>query len=478
MSFGHPIFRRGEQADVSRIPIRPRTRQADRARRDQVRRLPLPFDQTWDLWDKSDESSEKSDQEYVAERFTPSQKLTEERYAGNRHSRAFDTDVAAFLKAMKSAAANITGKEVVLKIEAHRQGVGHCWITVSPSAGDEISLGFGGQGRPWGPGAAWLEGAEDVDRLRAGGAVSLSAELDAEGILRLAEYVAQTSGKNYSLHSFTCTTFAQGAFSAATGKVAPGLGHLGGAILPRWALKSIKRRNEEKNAEHMRQLSVRPRRKDGGRCELTEYSTSGLPLWGNQPKIEDIKQGQLGDCSYLAALAALVHINPKEIQDRITRTANGRFNVRLDREIEVGPLLPAENDDGNLYSLYARPAREAIWAPIMEKAMARRKSREDDNYASLNGSRINDAMEILGYKPVTYIYNCSARARQGLESGKITVAGTKPYMLYGKRVLKARHAYAVLSKTDDGFELYDPNGKRVNVPDRVFRREIAAVHIS
>ncbi|MEU9452708.1 DUF4157 domain-containing protein [Streptomyces sp. NPDC048277] len=72
-----------------------------------------------------------------------------------------------------------------------------------------------------------------------------TADLDAEQYGRLKQYIKDNQNHDYNLATYNCTTFARGAYTAATGQSAPGLG-LPVLENPNQLQDRIKRRNTKK----------------------------------------------------------------------------------------------------------------------------------------------------------------------------------------------------------------------------------------
>lgn len=98
-----------------------------------------------------------------------------------------------------------------------------------------------------------------------------------------------------------------------------------------------------------------------------------LPLFGSDgvPRPDDVRQGALGDCYLLAALAALAHEHPGAIRRLITDHGNGTYTVHLPTgDVTVDDQLPVVVDE-QLSPTYAQPAPSgALWPAIIEKAAA------------------------------------------------------------------------------------------------------------
>jgi hypothetical protein len=139
-------------------------------------------------------------------------------------------------------------------------------------------------------------------------------------------------------------------------------------------------------------------------------------LWPNStlflpggPRAAAVRQGEAGDCYFLAALASLAHQEPGFVRSMVRdqRGCNGsmvqeehaepmysvRFFHRENRGggyreiwVDVSGELPLDSSSRPLYAQpypSPRPPQQAIWAPLVEKAFAR----FNDNYKVLESYR-------------------------------------------------------------------------------------------
>jgi Calpain family cysteine protease len=107
------------------------------------------------------------------------------------------------------------------------------------------------------------------------------------------------------------------------------------------------------------------------------------PLYPNgEPSIEDIDQGDFGDCWLLAALGSTALTDPQKIKDLITDNGDGTYTVHFqDGDVTV-------SDD----ALLDQGADQGKWVAVVETAYA---EREGGTYEEIEGGSANDAYEDL-----------------------------------------------------------------------------------
>jgi hypothetical protein len=124
------------------------------------------------------------------------------------------------------------------------------------------------------------------------------------------------------------------------------------------------------------------------------------------PKGEDTAQGGLGDCFFIASMAAVANANPKAIEEAIQYDPkSGKYKVRFFEEgrsgmkpvwIEVDAYLPVEAGGAKNDPVYAGDPGGKLWPAIMEKAYAQWKGgydvlneggTGDEALAEITGSR-------------------------------------------------------------------------------------------
>jgi len=147
------------------------------------------------------------------------------------------------------------------------------------------------------------------------------------------------------------------------------------------------------------------------------------------PKGTDTAQGALGDCFFIASMAAVANANPQAIKDAIRyNPQSGRYTVRFYEEdrggsmkpvfIEVDAYLPTERGKPN-DPAYAGDAGGPLWPAILEKAYAEFKGGYD--VIGEGGTGAEAMAELTGVR---------SRSR---DPGRMTEAEVVPYFQQAQR---------------------------------------------
>ncbi len=99
-------------------------------------------------------------------------------------------------------------------------------------------------------------------------------------------------------------------------------------------------------------------------AKRTLYADEAVPL--KSLNVEAIKQGAVGDCLFLSALASVISVRPNVIVDSIAENENDTYTVTFAGAKDV-PIAVAAPTSAEL-TLYAKGSVHGIWAPLMEKA--------------------------------------------------------------------------------------------------------------
>lgn len=174
------------------------------------------------------------------------------------------------------------------------------------------------------------------------------------------------------------------------------------------------------------------------------------PLFVGEPRMKDVNQGGVGDCYFVASLAAFAEFSPDVLLNAVVDLGDGTYAVRYYKDgipvyVRVSNQVPAGPYGG--YG-YAQPGETgAVWAPVMEKAFA--WFRDGSNtYASIAAGWMSEAYQALGVTWVDFWIGANESSfysivSLSLSSGlAVTLATTvNPPSLVGN------HAYTLVSAT-------------------------------
>jgi Calpain family cysteine protease/RTX calcium-binding nonapeptide repeat (4 copies) len=133
---------------------------------------------------------------------------------------------------------------------------------------------------------------------------------------------------------------------------------------------------------------------------LTDYADH--PLFASSgPSKDDIFQGNVGDCYFMARLSAIAMQEPEYIRKLVAPLGDGSYAVRFYRNGQPD-YVRVDSDfwahDGAL--LYAREGQEgAIWVPVVEKAFAIAR-RDQGSYESISGGN-GTTLSSMNYESVS-----------------------------------------------------------------------------
>ena len=204
------------------------------------------------------------------------------------------------------------------------------------------------------------------------------------------------------------------------------------------------------------------------------YVNSTGTLFVSAPSINDARQGNLGNCYFIASLTSIANTNPQAIRDMFLDNNDGTFTVRFFKAgvadwVTVNRMLPV-NGSNNLYyagmGLSALSSSTSLWLSLAEKAYAQwnetgNSGRNGTNtYLGLeSGWMHNVNAQVLGYSSTNYSFSSSTQQTlvTALQSGLAVTAGTKSSVAAG---LVSGHAYTVMSfnSSNNTFVLDNPWG--------------------
>ncbi len=117
------------------------------------------------------------------------------------------------------------------------------------------------------------------------------------------------------------------------------------------------------------------------------YNFADTPLFVEGPEYNDVAQGSVGDCYYLAALAGLADTDPEIISQMIAPLGDGTFAVRYFESgqevyLRIDADLPVRYGTRLAYAKLGVDGE--LWMPLLEKAYAFFRYGQN-SYASLSG---------------------------------------------------------------------------------------------
>jgi hypothetical protein len=187
---------------------------------------------------------------------------------------------------------------------------------------------------------------------------------------------------------------------------------------------------------------------------LQYESFAGDPLFGpNGPSPDVVTQGQLGDCYFLATLAAVAKVDPNQIRQDLVQLDDGSYLVRFNSNGQsvyehVDSELPTYPSGEPAFAQLGQD--NSIWVAVMEKAFAMFRD-NDDNYANLDGGWMSEVYGDLGLT-CTDSYPDSAAAMMSLiqwelsQNEAVTIATLS--VPQGIPIV-SDHAYSVVGVTTD-----------------------------
>jgi hypothetical protein len=175
---------------------------------------------------------------------------------------------------------------------------------------------------------------------------------------------------------------------------------------------------------------------------------TGRSFWGTGPTMNDIKQGNVGDCYFLSTLAALANQSPDKLREMAVDLGDGTYAVQFKRNgntsyVRLDADVPTYGGNSLVYNKLTNSNN--IWAIIMEKAYAYYRKGQN-TYASLSSGWMGTVMSDLGvankmlYTSDSGFYNTVVSS---LAAGKAVTVATNSTVSNAPVI--GYHAYTVVS---------------------------------
>ena len=209
--------------------------------------------------------------------------------------------------------------------------------------------------------------------------------------------------------------------------------------------------------------------------QLTYQTTTGN-LFNGTPSRADVRQGALGDCYFIAAVATIADVNPDAVRNMFVDNGDGTYTVRfysvqdgMPDYVTVNRRLPAQYNGALGYSGYGLSVSSTsttVWIALAEKAYAQwnetgNEGRDGTNrYAAIEGGWMGYVnAQVLGTASSNYAVTSVNKQTliTALSSQKAVTIGTKTSVSAG---LYGSHAYLVTGyeASTDTFRLHNPWG--------------------
>lgn len=237
------------------------------------------------------------------------------------------------------------------------------------------------------------------------------------------------------------------------------------------------------------------------------YQWAAGNLFNQTPNLLDTKQGQLGDCYFLAALSSIAHRNAAAISNMFIDNGDNTFTVRFftgeygyqysgngqasygftngvgtPTYITINRMLPATSGGRFGYSNMGFSLSNTaipIWLAMAEKAYAQwnETGRADRNgthtYAGIEAGWMTDVnAQIIGTNSTTQWLDSSSKASllQAINSGEAVTIGTTSNANQAANWVP-NHAYVIsrYNAATDTFDLHNPWGTR-HMPNVSFQQ--------
>lgn len=125
--------------------------------------------------------------------------------------------------------------------------------------------------------------------------------------------------------------------------------------------------------------------------------------------VEDVKQGSLGDCYWIAGMAAVAQANPEAIRKIIKENGDGTYDVTLrwngrPKTVKVDGQFPTRGSGGMAYAEVGDTVggKSELWPALLEKAWAvLNNGASKPGYEQIEGGHPGEAVEAITGKAST-----------------------------------------------------------------------------
>jgi hypothetical protein len=201
------------------------------------------------------------------------------------------------------------------------------------------------------------------------------------------------------------------------------------------------------------------------------YQYASGSLFQNGVSYQDIAQGSVGDCYYLASLAATAFRSPSTIQNMFVDNGDNTYTVRFYKNgvadyVTVDRYLPTTSW-GSLP--YAKTPNSELWVALAEKAYAQVNQsgwiQQDgtNSYLGIEGGLGYYSIPHVTGRNTAYIYNPSGivdtnALKNAFNAGQMVTVGSKPSGVASNVVASHEYTLVGYNSSTQQFSLYNPHG--------------------
>ena len=121
--------------------------------------------------------------------------------------------------------------------------------------------------------------------------------------------------------------------------------------------------------------------------------------------INDVAQGQVGDCYLMAALSSIALHNPEYLENMITDNGNGTYTVSFGGnmgDVVVDDDFAVDAAGNPVYARVGDASNPELWVAIIEKAYTQARPDRDGTFEGIEGGHTYDAIaQITGQTDFT-----------------------------------------------------------------------------
>lgn len=196
------------------------------------------------------------------------------------------------------------------------------------------------------------------------------------------------------------------------------------------------------------------------------YKPFTYPLFaGGTPQVNDISQGDIGDCELCAGLVALVEDNPAMIKSMIVDDGNGIYGIRFyvngkETWVTVNDQLPVYQGGLIFNNAYAPDQTVGFWADLVEKGYAQLSATGNIDHPAVNSYQNISAN--LAFDILTNLTNASVVT--------YFMASADNFAGYKAAIIDAvnQHDDVILETDPNAADMTDSSGKKTLIGDHAY----------